>query len=337
MNGVSFGDLAQTFSLQRRGAELKAEMTRLNEELVTGQVSDVKSILAGNVSYLADLEYDMRALDGYGVVTAEATQFTDAMQLALGRIQDATTQFSQDMLVVADQAVEPVSDQFGTDARAELQSIVSALNTTVAGRTVFSGTATNRAAIAEADDILAGLETAIAAAGATSIDDIFSAAEAWFADPAGYSATVYGGSDTSLNPFRVGEGETVSVPYTADDPAIRDVIKGVALSALVDSGALGLSPDAKRTFLNRTGTDLLSAQSGLSAVRADVGASQERIDEVGSRNAAERVSLEYAKGAFLSADPYETATKLEEVQFQLQSLYTVTARMSDLSLVNFVR
>lgn len=335
INGISFGDLAQSFTLQRRGADLKAEMERLNKELVTGQVSDPKSVLAGNVSYLSDIENDLRLLDSYRVVTTEAQTFTDSMQNALDRIQSVSTDYSQNLLAVANNAVSPVLDQYAVDARAQLETVVSSLNTTVGGRTIFAGTATNRAAIQDVETIISAVQVAVT--GAASIDDIFAAADAWFADPAGYTATLYNGAANSLTPFRVGDGETVAVPYTADETELREVIKGLSLAALAGQGGLGFTAEGQREFMTRVGTNLLTAQSGLTAVRADVGASQERIDQIASRNAAEALSLDYAKGALLSADPFETATKLEEVQFQLQSLYTVTARMSDLTLVNFIR
>jgi flagellar hook-associated protein 3 FlgL len=46
--------------------------------------------------------------------------------------------------------------------------------------------------------------------------------------------------------------------------------------------------------------------------------------------------MAFAKTGLLEIDPFEAATKLEEVQFQLQSLYSVTVRMSQLSLVKFL-
>lgn len=335
MNSVSLGDLAQSFVLQRRGADLKAEMTRLNKELVTGQVSDVKSILAGNVSYLAGIENDLRTLDSYRVVTTEAAQFTDAMQNALERVQVASTDYSADLLATAKNASGQVLDQFAVEARAQLQSVVSALNTSVAGRSVFAGTATDAAAIADADTLIAAFTAATAGAG--SIDDIVAAADAWFDDPSGFAAAAYLGSDTPLGAFRIGEGETATVPYTANDAALREILKPMLLASVADDNTFAPSADAQRVLLDRAGLMMFEAQTGLTAVRADVGAAQERIDQLATRNAAEATALEYAKGALLGADPYETATKLEEVQFQLQSLYTITARMSDLSLVNFIR
>ena len=335
INAVTFGDLAQSFLLQRRSADLRADMTRLNQELVTGQVSDVKSVLAGNVSYLAGIENDLRLLEGYQIAAREAASFAGAMQIALDRVQSAGTGYAQDALIVAQNGPEPVLDQLAVDARTELETIISALNTTVGGRAVFGGTATNRSPIADAATLLTELQTAIAAE--TSVDDIMLAADAWFASPTGFTDTVYTGSDTPLSPFRLADGETVSVSLTADNAALRNVIKSVALSALADGTTLSLSVDQKRELLHRSATDLLGDQDGLTAARAGIGATQERIDQIQTRTNAQSVSLEFAKGALLNADPYETATKLEEVQFQLQSLYTVTARMSDLSLVNFIR
>ncbi|MEM7632062.1 MAG: flagellin [Pseudomonadota bacterium] len=335
MNATSFGDLAQSFLLQRRGSDLKAEMNRLNEELVSGQVSDVKSVLAGNTSYLAGIENDLRTLAGYQTATNEAAFFTDAMQTSLDRVQSSSSGYSQDLITSARNGTEPILDQLSRDARNELETIVSALNTNVGGRALFGGTATGQTPVADVDTILGALRTAVA--GSTTVDDMRTAIDTWFDSPTGFADTGYTGSATALSPMRIGEGETVSVAITAETGALREVIKGVATAALAEDSTLALTVEQKRDLLDRAGTDLLSDQDGLTAIRADVGAAQERIDIVATRNSAQSTSLEYARGALLSVDPYETATKLEEVQFQLQSLYTITARMSDLSLVNFIR
>lgn len=335
MSAFSIGDLAQSLMLRRHGVNLKSELTRLSEELVTGQVSDTKTALAGTVSYLTDIENDMRKLDGYGVAAAEAGQFAESMQLALERAQNVSSDFSTTLLTASASTMGQVLNQVVIDATNELASVVSALNTSVGGRSLFSGSATHQPALADVQTIIDGLR--LATAGALTPEELITAADVWFDDPAGFAATAYSGSSNDLEPFRLSEGDTVAVQYTADDVAFRDIIKSIAVAAVANDVAYGFDTTAKRDLLARTGTDLYESQTGLIAVRADVGSSQERIDVLRSRHAAERTSLELAKSALLQADPYETATKLEEVQFQLQSLYTVTARTSDLSLVNFIR
>ena len=335
MSSFSLGDLSQTFMLQRRGAALKAEMTRLNEELATGQVSNVKSVLAGNVSYLTDIESDLKTLTGFQVATTEAAQFADGVNLALERIDASVGTIGTALLTVGSAASGPVIDQMSADAEVELSAIISALNTSTGGRSVFAGSASDQRPLADADVILDGLRTATS--GASTPSDILAATQAWFADPAGFSAVAYTGSDTEIAPFRLAEGETVAVQLTANDKVFRDILQNVAIAAIVSDAGFALSDEEQRSLLRDAGTATLRAQADLTAERASVGAAQARIDELATRNAAEQTALTYAKGALLQADPYETATELEAVQFQLQSLYTITARMSDLSFVNFIR
>ncbi|APX13299.1 flagellin [Tateyamaria omphalii] len=335
MNTYGFGDLAQTFLLQRRSATLKTEMARLNEELASGQVSDVKSVLAGNVSYLSDIESDIRTLSAYKVATSEARQFAESAQTALDRMDTSAGTLSTALLTVSSSAVGPVLDQLSVDATNEFRTLVSTLNTSSAGRSIFAGAATNTSALGEADAILTDLRAAIA--GNTNVSDIADAVTQWFDDPAGFRSAAYTGANSAIAPFQVGEDEQVSVDLRADQAVFRDLLKSTALAALAADASLGLSSHEQQNLLVLAGSELILAKDQLTATQSNLGSAQARIDSVSTRNAARETTLQFAKGALLQADPYDTATQLEAVQFQLQSLYTVTARMSDLSLVNFVR
>ena len=335
MFSFGLGDLSQTFTLQRRGADLKAQMARLNEELTSGQVSDVKSVLAGNVGYLTDIEGDLKSLTAYRVATTEAAQFASAAQSALERIDTVAGSLSSNLLTVSSNALGPVLDQLSVDAASDLGSIIAAMNTSTAGRSLFAGTATQQNAVIDADTFLAELRAA--AAGNTTPADIEAAIDQWFDDPTGYQTAGYIGSTTSLAPMHIAEDETVSLDLKADASVFRDLLKSVGKAAIAADAAFGLSTNDQQALLTSAGADLLQAKDQLTATRADLGSKEARIDSVETRNAARKTSLEFAKGALLEADPYETATNLEAVQFQLESLYTVTARMSGLSLVNFIR
>lgn len=335
MSILSLGDLAQSFMLQRRGAALKSEMTQLTQELTSGKVSDVKAALAGNVSYLSNIENDLSTLGGFKVATSEAAQFADATQIVLERIQDTADTLSTSALSASNSALGSVLDHVSNDASNDLDVIMSALNTSSGGRSLFAGNSTDQAATANADTILSALRTATA--GTLTPADLITATDAWFDDPAGFAATAYLGSDETLSPFRLSSTETVSVSITASESEFRNLIRNVALIAVAADSSFGFDGEEKQVIFSEAGSGLFANQADLTAMRANVGSAQARIDAVTTKNAAEETSLTFAKGALLQADPYETATKLEEVQFQLQSLYTVTARMSDLSLVNFIR
>ena len=107
-------------------------------------------------------------------------------------------------------------------------------------------------------------------------------------------------------------------------------LRGIGRSTqAVAGGALG-GGRARRAVARPAATTLTN-------MRADVGAVQERISETRGRNESNQSVLRIARNAVVSADPYETATRLELVQSQLEALYTITARNRQISLVNFLR
>ena len=54
------------------------------------------------------------------------------------------------------------------------------------------------------------------------------------------------------------------------------------------------------------------------------------------RNAAEASALQIARNGLVAADPYDTATAIQAVQTQIETLYTLTARLSRLSLTDYL-
>ncbi len=334
MTAVSLGDLAQSFMLRQRNTSLKQDMNRLTIELATGQVANVRQVLAGNVSYLTDIERKLAVLSGYDVATTEATHFTNSMQTVLGRLDALTQTLSSSLLIAGSTAVGASSGDLAAEARHAFESMVGSLNSNVAGRYLFAGTATDRAPLADSDTILNSLKSAMA--GAATPADMMAAAQAWFDAPTGYAAVAYQGSADSLAPFTLSQMERLTLDIRATDPGIGKMLRLAAVSALADDPAFGLTVDAQADLHSMTAQDMLAAQGDITALRANVGSAEARIDRVAARHAAEVTSLNFAKTALLEIDPFESATQLEEVQFQLQSLYSVTVRMSQLNLANFL-
>ena len=334
MNTVSLGDMAQSFMLQRRNGLLKHDIGRLTEELATGRVADVRQVLAGNFSYLTDIERSMDVLRGFSVATSEATHFSSGMQTALEQISDAGRDLSEALLVAGTTSVGTTNPDTARKARTTLDSFVGVLNTRIAGRNLFSGTATDTPPLPSSDTILNELRLAIA--GAATANDMITAAQAWFDDPLGYASVVYQGATDDLAPFSLSDTESVALDIRADDVELRDTIRLAALAALADDPAFALSDGEQTALFFSTGAELIASQDQITSARARVGFAESQIDRVTARNAAEMTSMEFARNELLAADPYDTATQLENAQFQLQSLYSVTVRMSQLSLVNFL-
>lgn len=335
MTMLTIGDMAQTFLLQRQNAQLKNQTNTLMVELATGLTSNIASHLSGNYSYLSDIEHGLRVLEGFETATNEATLFTSVMQSALGNIQDSTSDLASSLISISGVGVETALNSTSLEAQTQLASIVSSLNSSVAGRSLFSGVAVDSSAMMTAQDMLATLQTVVS--GESSVSGIVAAVDDWFDTPGGgFESLAYQGADQGMAPFQLGEGESVDLDLRADDQVFRNLLKQTALAALAGDETLGYSVALKGELLVTAGENLLGAQDQLTAVRADLGFAESRIEESTTRIAAEKTSLEYALGELLGVDQYETATRLENVQFQLESLYAVTVRLSRLSLVDYL-
>jgi flagellar hook-associated protein 3 FlgL len=328
--------MAQGYLLRRQNVKLSSEMSRLAQELASGQTADLSRHLNGNYSYLGDIERNLRVLGGFDTAAKEARLFTGAMQSSLELVQTTTSELSAILISARNTALPEAMSAMSTKAAGEFDTLVSALNTTIAGRTLFGGARTDATALASSDDIMSAVKAAVA--GEVTMAGILAAVDNWFDAPGGGFATIgYMGDTNGLAPFHLGEGEAIDLDLRADDAAIRALLKHTSIAAIAADPSQGYPPDLQAELLSTAGENLISAQSKLTQIRADLGYAEERIDETATRIAAERTSLEYAKGELLAADPYETATRLESVQFQLESLYTATVRLSQLSLVGYMR
>jgi len=331
----AIGDLARGLTLRTRSTEIKSQIETLSYEMSTGQVADVSGRVGGDYSHLLDLDRKIAQLDAFAIATSEARLFSDAMQQSLSMFSDSLGEISGSLLAFGTSNQAVTHAQAADQARNELDSMISALNTRAGGRSLFAGTATDAAPLESSETLLSALRTQLA--GLTTVTDIRQAAETWFNDPAGFEAVMYRGSNTTLAPMQVSETERVELPFTANDPAMRDALRDVAVAALATDPSLGWPPNLQTAMFTELGVDLANAKDDTTTMRAQVGAVEARIEQAATRNSAAKTSFEYARNEIVAADPYETAAKLQTVQFQLESLYSVTVRNSNLSLVNFLR
>ena len=68
----------------------------------------------------------------------------------------------------------------------------------------------------------------------------------------------------------------------------------------------------------------------MAAVEGQVAAAQ-------SRNGSESSALQIARSEMVAVDAYDAATRLTDAETRLQTLYAVTARLSSLSLTDYLR
>ena len=332
MSTLSVGDLAQSYTLSRSGTAMKSELTRLSNELTSGTAKDTAAHLAGDFGLLAGIEASLARLTGYRSVTAEAGLFAETMQAALGRIGEMSSDLGQALLAGATTSTPGRISALGAEAFQKLDSTLAALNTRIGDRSLFAGVQTTTTPLPGGTALMDTL--AAVTSGATTVEQVETALDDWFSAADGFDAVYRGGP--ALAPVTVAPGEIARIGITAADPAIRDTIKGLAMAALLDRGLLSAQPDARAQIVKRSGEVLAQSQTGRAELAARLGTTQGQIDQAAQRNTAETSALGIARSEMLSIDQYEVASRLQQTETQLETLYALTSRLSRLSLVNFL-
>jgi flagellar hook-associated protein 3 FlgL len=334
MPAVTLSDLSQMFQLRRNTVQVRQDLSTATQELSSGRHSDLGKSVSGNYGPLVAIDQQLAGLKAFNTNAKEATLFAEGAQMSLNRINKLGSDLGQRLVNVVESDIKTLRNVFANEAEEAFGTSVAALNGTVAGRSIFAGTGTNGPALASAGDILAELRTLTAAE--TDAEDVVAIVDAWFGPGGGFEATGYIGSTTDLSGYRVSEGQTVELTARADNMTVRHQLKGLALGALLEGTGI-TEPRELAELANLAGISLLSNETAMVSLQAEIGAAQHRIEDASARNSAERTTLEIARSDIVSIDPYKVATDLQNLQSQLETIYTITARLSGLSLTNFLR
>jgi len=338
MKYVSVGDMAQTYLLRRHNLQLKSTMSRLSEELVTGVSQDIGVAVKGDFTALAGIDRSLAQIGSYQQVSSEADLLAGTLQDALEMLQDHASESGGNLILAASTDDPSTIAATTKDAAQRFTSILGALNVSAAGRYAFAGTATDTKPMASEDDILSALETAIG--GLSSATDITTAVDNWFDTPAGsggFLDIAYLGSDIALDGFQVSSTDNVELSITGANPILRDTLKGFALAALVAQERVPDDPVLRASVTEAAGEWIAGSNVALTTLRAELGTTQSTIASAQTRNSTEKSALELSKDALIGINQYDSATALEAVQSQLETLYTLTTRLSQMSLTDYLR
>lgn len=337
MNFISIGDMARNFKMRHQSGAMKQQLDRLTQELTTGRKADWAAEMRGDYSTVARIEGSLAVLGSYKTAATEAQLMAQTMQGALQTINDMVGDAGPSLLSFSTMATPDALDAKSADARQKFLSTVNALNVNTGGRYVMAGAATDTPPLISGTAMLAAIKTAVASE--LTASDVASAVSAWFDAPpggGGFLDVAYQGSPDKLGEIPVSERDSANLGISAADPEIRAALKGLALAALAAEGVMGQSHQERSHLVRLAGEQVMASGSGIVGVQAKLGIQEEAIAQSQSRNASEQAMLSIAKSELAQADPYETATAIEAVRAQIETLYTITSRLSRLNLVNFL-
>ncbi|MBJ3761473.1 hypothetical protein ILP92_01740 [Maribius pontilimi] len=331
---TSIGDLAQTFVNRRANARLNQELGLLAKELTTGLVADPRSAAAGNASAYSALERGLSITRTFTGVAKETRFQADGLQIALRQIDSQVDLALPGVLKTAQSITQSSLPIVADDSAKAFEAIVSTLNGSTGNRQNFSGTTTGTVPLRSGDLILSDIRALVS--GATEAADVILAIDQYFAAGGAFDTVDYLGSATDLAPVEIAPNERVSLDVRADDDVFRQTLASLAKAAMLGQTTIALDRIQSEALASNAAGQLLTAKDSVTDVRARVGSTEARIDAAITQLASEDLSLQQARLDLIGADPFDTATRLEQTQLQLEQLYTLTARLSRLSLTNYI-
>lgn len=328
-------DLAATLRLQTQTASTRTQLQAAAQELTTGLTADIRGLTGGDLSPVFALDRDIQAAELRIQDLSLAGGRATAAQAALGQVQGSVGTLGLDIEAAISRG-DPVSTtEFLNQAAPALSNIVSTLNTSFGGRSLFAGAAEDTRPLTDAGAIVADLGAILAAApdATTAIADI----DAYFGVGGGFETAIYQGSTTDAAAAELSDGTRVTYLPRADDPALRELIQGTAMMAALPAAGFGGDEAEVTAFLSDAAGRLQAGPDDIVDLRANLGIAEEQVERALATAGAERSGLQIARNDMIGVDSFDAATRLAGLEAQLETLYTVTARLSTLRLTNFLR
>lgn len=316
-------------------AGLRRDSDDARIETVTGRYADITRSMGGRVTEALHLEKSIRDLSSYdeaiALTEARASTIQAGLDQMVGSIQTLTDQTDLLRLNGTDQNLETLSYQ----ARDTLDSLVSALNIDFGGRALFAGDESGGVALADAGTIFDTATTALE--GHADAASAFAALEAEFMDPGGaFDTTFYQGGAGRAPSSDIAPGERVNYTVKADEAPFRQALMSVAaLSAAFDTSN-GIPDDQRRELLSFVATEMRSSIGGVIGIQGRLGSVEARISDVKARNVAAESALTIQYNDLTAADGFESALRLTEFENQLETAFSSTARIAQLSLAQYI-
>lgn len=348
--------LQASLSMRRNIAKTTAEMQQASQEVSTGLRADVYADLGQASAIPLGLRAHMARMQGFSDSNTLLANKMGVMSTALTTVHDnAQSVLSQAVANLTQPGADAKTLQ--QSAKAALEQITTALNANFGGEYLFSGTTSNTAPLQNQDsksavtglspdDVAAGIvgsgptSAADAATMAAQFDAVFASGTG---TPQDFEATFYNGTpaaDAGGNPNpritgQIAEGQTITYGVQANDPEIRNVLKGLTMLASTDVSKI-TDQGAYKAWMKSAVSALSDGVTAVTDTQAKLGSQQQLVDQTKTRQDDLKTVYTSRIATFEGVDPYEAATRLTALQTQLSATYAATAQISKLSILNYL-
>lgn len=348
--------LAVSSALRGSLMRSQAGLAEANKEMVTGRYADIGLSIGVRTGQTVALRNQYDQIESIITTNGIVAGRVDVTQKALDGVLETAQEFLSTLISVRDGKNSP--EVLASPAKNNLQALIGTLNGTASGQYTFAGIDTqnrpvtdyfaagsaNKQAIDDAFFATFGFaQDNPAAANITAADMkafLQGAFAAEFADPAGPPPATQGWQNWSTASSqnistRISTTEVAEVSTNANAQQFRDIAKAYAMT--LDLGSSNLNQNAFLAITNEAIDTVNKAIQGLIANKAQLGTSEERITASTERLTIQRDIMAKQIKGFENVDSIEASTRVTQYQTQLDTALALTARMQQLSILNWMR
>jgi flagellar hook-associated protein 3 FlgL len=341
--------LANSTAARQSVMSIQSQLTTARNELASGKVDDLGLSLGNETGQTFDLTQQQSLLQTTLDTNSQVSTRLAAVQNAADALQSGAQTFLKTL--IGAQGGSMSQSLLQSQAQSNLQDLISGLNTSVAGQYVFGGDNTGTAPIANyfANPPPASkqaVDAAFSAAFGTTqtgagVQSITPAAMTSFLQ--NQFAALFQGTNWSTTwssatngPIqnRIAPNETVDTSVSANQPAAQNL--AMAYTMVADLGTANLSSQTFQAVIAQATQLIGQATQQLTQTQANIGNTQASISNANSNMTIQMNVLSSQVNQMEQVNPYDVSTQITQLTTQLETSYSLTSRLQNLSLVNYL-
>ncbi len=301
---MSITNVSTFGSLQTLLQNMNVVQTDLNndsEEVSSGLKGQTFDAINGSVEQFTSLNAQVARLQDYQQNNSVVVSQLNTTNTVLGQIEQVATNVKG--LIAAQTSGTTSVASFQQQIQANLSSIAGSLNTTFEGNYIFGGTKNDTPPVT----------TPVPATVQTGVPD----------------ASYYMGSSQDST-IRISDNQTIPNSIRADDPSFQQIIAGIneAMQASASNNTAQLQ-DAEN--LVSTGIQ------GVIALQSTANANIVTVQNVDTQSQTLQTYYQGLTTSISQSDVVSLSTQVAQDQSVLEATYSTFARISSLSLVNYLK
>jgi flagellar hook-associated protein 3 FlgL len=335
-------------SMRQSVLRMQSELAASQTELSTGNYADIGLTLGAQTGQSVSLQSESALLQTISNTNAAVSTRLSTTQNILSSLQSS----AQNLLnsLIETNGATSSAGTIQTTAAASLKSLISSLNSSLNGDYIFAGENTANAPFTD--------YYGVSAPNKQAVDSAFSTAFGMSQSSAGVSgisgtamqsfldtrfSSLFQGSNWTNNwssasnvalTSQISPTQIENTSVSANMPAFQQLAQ--AYSMIADLGIQNLSSGAFGTVVSAAEGVLTSAIGGLTSMQENVGVVQSAVTNATNQMSLQMNLLSTQVSNLESVNTYDVSTRITDLQTQIETSYSLTSKLSQLSLVKFL-